>query len=142
MTGRRPATHLKTVASTAVGTGIHLAPGHATEDTDSTSQRVRVTNSDDAAREQFQLAWHQGVPRTPARCPYARRPMPRSAPRRPRYYWQLALLGDSETFDNTLHVAPLPPEPVRIHYLGHESAEDTEAMRFISAHFLTTRLCM
>ena len=65
-----------------------------------------------------------------------------TAPRRPAGpNWQLALLGDSETFDNTLHIAPLTPEPVRIHYLGRESAEDTEAMRFyLERAFSTTRL--
>ena len=137
---------LKTVASTAVGNaGIHLAPGHATEDTDSTSQRVRVTNSDDAAREQFQLAWRQGdtthTNTVPVYVP-AGQSRTLTAPRRPAGpNWQLALLGDSETFDNTLHIAPLTPEPVRIHYLGRESAEDTEAMRFyLERAFSTTRL--
>ena len=137
---------LNTLTPAAPGNaGLHRAPPNRSENSENATERVRVTNSNDATREQFQLAWRRGdSTHTNTVSVYVPAGQSRtvSPPRRPSGTdWQLTLLGDDESFDNILHLAPVTPEPVRIHYLGKETADDTESMRFyLERAFSTTRL--
>ena len=125
---------LHTIAPAAPGNaGLQLAPGRGADKDAST--RVRVTNAADATREQFTLVWQQAnqAPSTNAVPVYVPAGQTRTltAPPRPAGdEWRLMLRGDTEGFDDTLYLAPELPEPVRIHYVGSEAADDTKQMRF------------
>ena len=94
-----------------------------------------MINSSDTSREQFHLAWlkagqSSSTNSVPVYVP-AGQSRTVTAPRRPSDGdWRLALLGDSEEFDNSLFVTPETPEPVRIHYVGNDKTDDVEQMRF------------
>ena len=118
---------------TAGNAGLHRAPGRGGDAAG--SPRVRVVNSADATREQFRLAWLTEGQNDSTNAVEIYVPAGRSrtftAPRRPPGDgWRLALLGDEAKFDNELFIAPEAPEPVRIHYVGTERADDTDQMRF------------
>ena len=128
---------LHTIAPAAPGNaGLQLAPGRGADKDAST--RVRVTNAADATREQFTLVWQQAkqAPSTNAVPVYVPAGQTRTltAPPRPAGdEWRLMLRGDTESFDDTR--TPELPEPVRIHYVGSEAADDTKQMRFSRARF-------
>ena len=136
---------LKTVKpETAGNAGIQLKPLQETED--SATHSIRLTNSEDSSNEEFRLTWikHKQNASTNNITVYVPAGQSRTvkAPRRPPGEgWQLNLLGDTHPFDNTLHITPLIPEPLRIHYLGNEQADDINSMRFyLERAFSTTRL--
>ncbi len=136
---------LKSIEPESVGNaGLQLKPMQ--EMNDQKTQPVRVTNSEDANTEEFQLAWLKPGQKTSTNSVAIYVPAGQSrtinAPRRPAgKEWKLTLLGDAHDFDNTLHITPLTPEPVRIHYLGNEQPDDTESMRFyLERAFSKTRL--
>lgn len=100
--------------------------------------RVRVTNSADARREQFQVGWARAdgppgfagaaidiyVP--PGQSRVAVVPVPKDATGLDR----IVLRGDDDDFDNTVFV--LPPEPQRINvlWLGNDAPDDTRQPLF------------
>ena len=136
---------LKTVKPENAGNaGIQLKPLQEAED--SVTHSIRLTNSEDSSNEEFRLAWikHKQNASTNNITVYVPAGQSRTvkAPRRPPGEgWQLNLLDDTHPFDNTLHITPLIPEPVRIHYLGNEQADDINSMRFyLERAFSTTRL--
>ena len=136
---------LKTVEpETAGNAGIQLKP--LQEMKDSVTHSIRLTNSEDSSNEEFRLAWLKNKQNTSTNNVTVYVPAGQSrtvkAPRRPTGEgWQLTLLDDAHPFDNTLHITPLIPEPVRIHYLGNEQADETDSMRFyLERAFSTTRL--
>lgn len=99
--------------------------------------RIRVTNSSDAAAEQFQLNWAGGMtaeaPNEPINIYVAPgrsvvvRP-PTTANGQPGR--RLILTGDDHYFDNTLHVAPSLQQPVNILYIGGDDPNDSKEMLF------------
>lgn len=113
--------------------------------------RVRVANSADSKREQFELAW-TGV--KPAIAPLkiyvpagqarivtlatpTNAPAPGSTnPAAPVREAALVLTGDDEPFDNTLHLTPPQPLEIRILYIGSDSADAARQPLF----FLTRAL--
>jgi len=125
---------LQTIAPKSPGNaGLQLTSTRGIDATD--SRRVRVINSSDASREQFHLAWlkagqSSSTNSVPVYVP-AGQSRTVTVPRRPSDGdRRLALLGDSEEFDNSLFVTPETPEPIRIHYVGNDQNDDTEQMRF------------
>ena len=125
---------LHTIAPKSPGNaGLQLASGRGMDKTG--SRRVRVINSSDTSREQFHLAWlkagqSSSTNSVPVYVP-AGQSRTVTAPRRPSDGdWRLALLGDTEEFDNFLFITPEIPEPIRIHYVGNDKADDVEQMRF------------
>jgi hypothetical protein len=109
--------------------------------------RVRVSNSNDAQREQFQVGWARGdgtpgfagaavdiyVP--PGQSRVAVVPVPQNATGLDR----IVLRGDDDDFDNTVFV--LPPEPQRINvlWLGNDASDDTrQPLFFVRRAFADT----
>ncbi|MDP7011403.1 MAG: VWA domain-containing protein [Verrucomicrobiota bacterium] len=125
---------LQTIAPKSPGNaGLQLAPRLGMKGTD--SRRVRVINSSDASREQFHLAWLKTGQRASTNSIPIYVPAGQSrtvtVPRQPSGAdWRLALLGDTEEFDDSLFITPNIPEPIRIHYAGNDRTDDTEQMRF------------
>ena len=125
---------LLTIAPKSPGNaGLQLAPGRGVEE--SGTRRVRLINSSDASREQFHLAWLKAGQRASTNSIPVYVPAGQSrtvtAPRQPSGAgWRLALLGDTEEFDDSLFITPDIPEPIRIHYVGNDQTDDTEQMRF------------
>jgi hypothetical protein len=98
---------------------------------------IRITNSDDATAEQFQLTWddddsavassqitsvyvpagHSTVVPAPTRADG-------SAGRK------LILTGDDHNFDNALYLAPYLEQQVNILYIGNDDADDPEGMLY------------
>lgn len=107
--------------------------------------RIRVSNSTDAKREQFQVGWSDGrefvgkpqdiyVPPGQTRVVALGPPPLGTAPER------VLLRGDDDPFDNT--IALIPPEAARVSvlYLGSEQASDTaEPLYFLQRAFPSTR---
>lgn len=94
--------------------------------------RVRVSNSPDSRKEQFQLAW-VGVegPPQPVYVPagQSRVVVP---PKRPQgnVSTKLVLTGDDNGFDNTLYLAPARDESRLVVYFGPDQPDDATAPRF------------
>lgn len=107
--------------------------------------RVRVSNSSDAKREQFQVGWSDGKefvgkPQDIYVPPGQSRVVALTAPPLGAVAERVLLRGDDEAFDNSL--ALIPPEAARINvlYLGGESATDTaEPLYFLERAFPPTR---
>ena len=136
---------LKAVKPDSAGNaGLQLKPLQETSDAE--TQPVRLTNSEDASNEEFRLGWLKSGQKNSTNAISVYVPAGQSrtikVPRRPAGRdWKLTLLDDAHGFDNILHIAPLTPEPVRIHYLGNEQPDNTEAMRFyLERAFSQTRL--
>lgn len=95
-------------------------------------QRVRVSNSADARKEQFQLAW-AGTDQ-PAQSVYVPAGQSRVVvpPKRPQgdASTKLVLTGDDNEFDNTLYLAPARDESRLVVYFGPEKPDDATAPRF------------
>lgn len=96
--------------------------------------RIRVSNSSDAQREQFQIRWAGGGDSLDAYVPPGQsRIVP--APKLPTnaVATRIILTGDDDDFDNTVYVVPPKAEEVNVLYLG--SAAETDAAR--SLYYLT-----
>jgi hypothetical protein len=107
--------------------------------------RVRVSNSTDAKREQFQVGWWDGKefvgkPQDLYVPPGQGRVVALTAPPMGAVAERVLLRGDDEPFDNA--IALIPPEAARVGvlYLGGESATDTaEPLYFLERAFPPTR---
>ena len=107
--------------------------------------RVRVSNSADAKREQFQVGWSDGKefvgkPQDIYVPPGQSRVVALNAPPLGAVAERVLLRGDDEPFDNSL--ALIPPEAARVGvlYLGGETATDTtEPLYFLERAFPPTR---
>ena len=107
--------------------------------------RVRVSNSSDAKREQFQVGWSDGKefvgkPQDIYVPPGQSRVVALNAPPLGAIAERVLLRGDEESFDNSL--ALIPPEAARVSvlYLGGEAATDTaEPLYFLERAFPATR---
>ncbi|NBV24074.1 MAG: VWA domain-containing protein [Proteobacteria bacterium] len=107
--------------------------------------RVRVSNSTDAKREQFQVGWSDGKefvgkPQDVYVPPGQTRVVALSSPPLGSNPERVLLRGDDDPFDNTL--ALIPPEAARVSvlYLGGEVPSNTaEPLYFLQRAFPSTR---
>jgi hypothetical protein len=116
---------------------VEGAGAAAAAEKDDGKLRVRVTNQGGSQSEQFTLAWADArgpvagaeplkvyVP--PGRSQVLRVPWPAQGQVADR----LVLQGDDHPFDNTLYVVPPRKEPVRVGYIGDDTADDTKGLRY------------
>lgn len=107
--------------------------------------RVRVDNSADARREQFQLGWARADGQlVPGAVLEVYVPPGHSrvvaVPRLPDGADRLRLVGDDEDFDNTVWVVPPVAEQVPVLCLGTADAQDpTQGLYYLSRAFQQTR---
>jgi hypothetical protein len=105
--------------------------------------RVRVSNSTDAKREQFQLRW-EGVTGATALDVYVPPGQSRiaAAPKLPEGATaeRLVLSGDDDDFDNTIYFVQPKPEQVNILFLGSDSEKDpAQLLYYLKRAFQQTR---
>jgi Aerotolerance regulator N-terminal/von Willebrand factor type A domain len=89
--------------------------------------RIRVSNSADATREQFQLRWADAPGAKPLDVyvpPGQSRVMPAPALPPNTVAERLVLTGDDDDFDNTVYVLQPQPEHVNVLFAGDESEND------------------
>ena len=96
---------------------------------DETPLRLRVTNSVDAKREQFQIRW-KTAPDSPQAAPIeAYVPAGQSrivrASKPPAGATAVVLTGDETDFDNTLHVVPPLAAQLPVLFIGPDADEDS-----------------
>jgi len=120
-------------------TDIEDSEGGATE----ASTRVRVSNSADAGREQFQVGW-VGVADAPTMDVYVPPGQSRvvPAPQLPDGVSadRLALSGDDEDFDNLVYVVRPTAEEVNVMFLGEDSEKDpAQLLYYLKRAFQETR---
>src|SRR5438093_2337786 len=105
--------------------------------------RVRVSNSTDAKREQFQLRW-EGVTGATALEVYVPPGQSRivAAPKLPEGATgeRRVLSGDDDDFDNTIYFVQPKPEQVNILFLGDDSEKDpAQLLYYLRRAFQDTR---
>ena len=131
--------------------GLHLAsdPGHDdfAAPTGDAGLRLRISNSSDSKREQFQIGWRRPgqdgfvggtidayIP--PGQSRVVTAPVPEANLAVDR----VALTGDDQEFDNTLFVAPAKTEQSKILFLGSEPETDpTQSLFYLRRAFPETR---
>lgn len=103
--------------------------------------RIRVRNGEGAKTEQLKLTW-ASAPQAPTevyvpagQTRTLRLPLPKGA----QTGDQLTLSGDALSFDNTLHILPPPPEPVRVVFPEAEATpQGRELLMFLRRAFPAT----
>jgi hypothetical protein len=110
-----------------------------------TPARVRVSNSSDARREQFQVGWAASATKgflgasvdvyvPPGQSRVA------SLPKPPTELAQIRLTGDEEDFDNTVFLVSPKAEKVSILFLGADAeADPAQALYYLKRAFQQTR---
>lgn len=99
--------------------------------------KIRVVNSSDARREQFQIGWtragQNGFLGTPIDA-YVPPGQSRvyTAPKAPAGFAgeQLHLAGDDELFDNTAHFVPPSSETIKVLYVGGDDPRDPQQLLY------------
>lgn len=103
--------------------------------------RLRVNNSADANREQFQIRWAGSSDSLEAYIPPGQSrvvPAPKLAPN--AVAERLTLTGDDEDFDNTAFVVQPKAEEVNVLYLGSDAETDsTQSLYYLKRAFQDTR---
>jgi len=105
--------------------------------------RIRVSNSANAGREQFQVRW-SGLPDAPSLDAYVPPGQSRlmSAPATPtnRAVAQITLTGDDDDFDNRAYVVQPKPEEVNVLFWGESAAGDPDQLLYyLNRAFQDTR---
>jgi hypothetical protein len=108
--------------------------------------RLRISNSSDSKREQFQVGWRNpNAPGTLASAAdvYVPRGQSRifTAPKPPGAgFNQLAITGDDHDFDNTVFYAPPLPQIARVLFLGNDDSKDpAHPLFYVQRAFQNTR---
>ena len=105
--------------------------------------RVRVSNSGDATRDAFSVAWVRSGAKEPYGTPVAVyvppgqsriATLPLPGTNAPPDLSEVLLLGDLEAFDNRVGVIPPEPTPVQLLYLGADAAKEDGAAGSASVH--------
>jgi hypothetical protein len=103
--------------------------------------RIRVSNSSDAQREQFQIRWAGSGDSLDAYVPPGQsRIVP--APKLPTNVvaTRIILTGDDDDFDNTVYVVPPTAEEVNVLYLGRAAEPDAaQSLYYLTRAFQDTR---
>jgi hypothetical protein len=137
---------LETVAPRQLpNAGLHVV---LTDDRTTTNRvaegvRARVTNSEDARQEQFQLRW-DGTPLQAALAIHVPAGQSRvvlsSARPEGSAGERLVLSGDEHPFDNAAYVVPPLPEEVQVWYLGPPTEGDpTQSLYYLRRALANTR---
>jgi hypothetical protein len=122
--------------------GIQLlsTADEAAEDSSAASVRVRVTNSSDATREQFQVRWANGSTNIEVYVPPGQSRTLPLADSATNSGDRLVLMGDDADFDNSVHVIAAKTDEVRILFLGQEPESDSkQALYYLKRAFQETR---
>jgi len=123
---------VKTKKPTNAGLQLVTEAADAIKTDTNAGPRVRVSNSTDSKREQFQLGWaragqpgFQGKPMDVYVPPGQSRIV--QSPKMPDGLAEgrLVLTGDDEDFDNTVYVAPPNSEKINLFFLGRENEKDS-----------------
>ena len=107
--------------------------------------RVRVVNDTQSTQSDFRLGWQRAEETNLVNATTLTVPPGDSwaltAPKIPdqNSTWQLVLNGDTQAFDNRLHLAPLEPEQLRIHIFTSEARDDTRTLRYYLKHAFLER---
>ena len=134
-------------ARNATNAGIQLvADASDTPRTADAVVRVRVTNSSDAQREQFQVGWARLADPTPGKTdgvanfvgtpidvyvpPGQSRIATVPVPKNSTGLDRLMLKGDDEDFDNTVFVLPPEPQRVNLLWIGGDAPDDAKQPLF------------
>ena len=132
-----PRVIIKTIAPDTTGnTGLQLVRKRGTALDPFAPPRVRVVNDAQSTQSNFQLGWQRSGETNLANATTLTVPPGDSwaltAPKMPdqNSTWQLVLTGDTQPFDNRLHLAPLEPEQLRIHIFTSEPKDDTGTLRY------------
>lgn len=98
--------------------------------------RVRVTNSETATTDQFQVRWASTTADAEQTVSFIVAPGESrvlEVPIGDKAHDRLVLTGDAVGFDNVYYVAPQKPQPVAVHFLGPDEADDPEGLLFYLA---------
>jgi hypothetical protein len=115
----------------------HQPAAAATEAT----PRIRITNSEDAQNERFEVAWSNSSNAAPLQIhvpPGQTRVLHAPAP--PEIDTERLLLhGDPQPFDNTIHIVTPAPEEIQLLFVGADPADDPRQLLFyLQRAFLST----
>ena len=109
------------------------APKPGTE----TEMKIRVANSADAKREQFQIGWVRpgeknstGTPIDAYVPPGQSRILTAPKPFAGLAVDQLKLAGDEEEFDNVVFTVPPKPEQIKVLFLGDDAEKDPQQLLY------------
>jgi hypothetical protein len=115
----------------------------ATKTDADTGPRVRVSNSSNAKREQFQLRWEgvAGVAPVEVYVPPGQSRVAAAPKQRPNVAGdRLVLTGDDDDFDNTVFLVQPRPERINVLAVGDESATDVaQPFYYLRRAFQETR---
>ncbi|MSU63293.1 MAG: VWA domain-containing protein [Pedosphaera sp.] len=101
--------------------------------------RVRVTNSSDASREQFQLQWKDGEKVGEVYVPPGQSRTVAVKADGKNKSGQLTLSGDDADFDNALYLIPRVTEQIRVLFLGDDAEKDpTQSLYYLKRAFPET----
>jgi len=139
---------LKPKRPSNAGLQLLLEKDEAADSKSDQEVRVRVSNSSDAKREQFQLGWigagagkgfavpPMDIYVPPGQSRVLTVPRPASA----SDLEQLQITGDDEDFDNRAYVVNPKPEQVRVLFLGDDGEKDsTQLLYYLRRAFPDTR---
>lgn len=134
------------LAKKTTNAGLQLIPMRAEEEgtTEETTLRLRVTNTPDAQREQFQIQVQAAGTNAPdALDVYIPPGQSRivSVPVSGTQVSRFSLRGDDAPFDNTLQWFPPPRETIHLLYFGSEAESDpNRSLYYVQRAFANTRL--
>ncbi len=138
---------LKPKRPTNAGLQLLLDHDDAQKPTGEAEVKIRIGNSGDSKREQFQVGWVRAgekgftgkpvdayVPPTQSRVLTAPKPEAGLAAE------QLQLTGDDEDFDNTVYLVPPKPEQIKVLFLGNDLPTDAQqSLYYLRRAFPETR---
>lgn len=104
--------------------------------------RIRITNSEDARNERFEVAWGTSADVPPLQIhvpPGQTRVLHVPAPPEGAATGRLLLHGDPQPFDNTTHILTPAPEEIHLLFVGADPADDPRQLLFyLQRAFLST----
>ena len=138
---------LKAKRPTNAGLQMLLDHDEAQKPATDAEVKVRVVNSGDAKREQFQIGWTRageksfaGKPVDAYVPPGQSRVLTAPKPDAGLAAEQLRLTGDDEEFDNTAFLVPPKPEQIKVLFLGGDAERDPQqSLYYLKRAFPETR---
>jgi hypothetical protein len=106
---------------------------HQDTATAASTPRMRISNSEDARQENFQVAWANAPDVNPIQVhvpPGQSRVLQAPIPPGNASSGQLLLHGDPQPFDNTAHVLTPDPDDIHLLFVGPDPADDPRQLQF------------